>query len=604
MSEVIRATLFRRMRHTPMRDALCGRITGRLDIERRLEAAGLPAPARELIRRITRRTRLWRIEKADVAGELIAHFADGLAEGEAVEEMIARFGDERAAAKLVRRAKRRNRGIVWHAFVALRWLACGLLVLYGLSAAWFYAGKPTVKVNYVERFNSIARETPASQLAWPLYREAIPQLRFFDPLMTPSGSEEHYLLEVVPGEPRWPEVVKWLKPRQDAIERLRQGAKKPVVGFVYGPEGSADEELWQQVRSVPNPFLMDVLQPRLEDLLQMKIVLKADTLLAHDEDDLPRMMGNIEALLGVADQLAAEPVLLVQYIGIGFRYEAIEVIEGLLARPDTLPLPPKYLHRLAHLLAEPDSAAQLISFDSVRMTYHDLIQRIYTDDGHGDGRLTPEGMKLIDSLTFAPGHSEPNETLRRAWKPLSPIVTASRHQVLVVIERMMNLADANLAYPMREANWSAYLALIRSMNESEVERLQFGFPPSLLPALDAAQRNAELYLGRRDGLLIALALELHRQRHGNYPVTLDPLVPALLPSLPVDRITGGPLRYRIENDKPLIYSLGADRDDDGGRPQLTSAGHPSPTGAARWNVPPERVRDGDWVLFPQGLSRN
>jgi hypothetical protein len=605
MSEAIRATLFRRMWHTPMLDALRGRITGRLDIRHRLATSGLPAPAQALIARVARRTRLWRLERVEVVDELISHFGDGIESGESVEELLARFGDERAVARLIGRAKRRNRGIVWHAFVALRWLTCGLLMLYGLTAAWFYVGKPTVKVNYVEQFNAIARETPASKLAWPLYREAIPQLRFFDPLMSPSGSAEHYLLELVPGEPRWPEVVKWLTPRQDAIERLRRGAKKPVAGFVYGPDGSlADEELWQQVRSVRNPFPMDVLQPRLEDLLQMKIVLKADTFLAYDEDDLPRMMNNIEALLGVADQLAAEPVLLVQYVGIGFRYEALEVIEELLTRRNTPPLPAKYLHRLAHLLAEPDSAAELISFESVRMTYHDLIQRIYTDDGQGDGRLTPEGMKLIDSLMLAPDRSEPNETLRGAWRPLSPIVTASRHRVTAVIEQMVDLAEANLAHPMREANWSTYLTLLRTMNESEMKRTRFGFPLALLPALDAAQQYAEIYLGRRDALLIALALELHRQRHGNYPATLDPLVPDLLPSLPVDRITGGPLRYRIEEDAPLIYSLGVDRDDDGGRPQLTSAGHPSPTGAARWNAPPERVRDGDWVLFPQGLSRN
>jgi hypothetical protein len=78
MSDALqKPTLFRRMFHTPVRDALRGRITGRLDVSGAIESSGLPQTAKDLIRRVVRRTRLWRIERADVAQELIAHFADG-----------------------------------------------------------------------------------------------------------------------------------------------------------------------------------------------------------------------------------------------------------------------------------------------------------------------------------------------------------------------------------------------------------------------------------------------------------------------------------------------------------------------------------------------
>lgn len=44
------------MRYTPLRDAVPGRWTTRLEVEGRMERAGLPAPARELIRRVPRWT--------------------------------------------------------------------------------------------------------------------------------------------------------------------------------------------------------------------------------------------------------------------------------------------------------------------------------------------------------------------------------------------------------------------------------------------------------------------------------------------------------------------------------------------------------------------
>src|SRR5688572_21701199 len=86
----------------------------RRNIEGLIDDAAIPEPAKALVRRVVRRTRLWRRERRDVAGELIAHFADGLAAGETAEGLVEAFGDERRAARLIRRAKRRNRPLAWH----------------------------------------------------------------------------------------------------------------------------------------------------------------------------------------------------------------------------------------------------------------------------------------------------------------------------------------------------------------------------------------------------------------------------------------------------------------------------------------------------------
>ena len=64
-----------------------------------------PREIKELIEHVVRRTRLWRSEKTDIARELIAHFADGLEAEETASDLIAAFGDQCQAAKLMRRAK-------------------------------------------------------------------------------------------------------------------------------------------------------------------------------------------------------------------------------------------------------------------------------------------------------------------------------------------------------------------------------------------------------------------------------------------------------------------------------------------------------------------
>ena len=59
----------RRLRYTPLWDLLRGRVSGRLDVKGTIEASGLPAEAKELVRRVVKRTRLWLAEKVDVANE-------------------------------------------------------------------------------------------------------------------------------------------------------------------------------------------------------------------------------------------------------------------------------------------------------------------------------------------------------------------------------------------------------------------------------------------------------------------------------------------------------------------------------------------------------
>ncbi|MBP7705908.1 MAG: hypothetical protein KA243_01550 [Candidatus Aminicenantes bacterium] len=62
-----------------------------------------------------------------------------------------------------------------------------------------------------------------------------------------------------------------------------------------------------------------------------------------------------------------------------------------------------------------------------------------------------------------------------------------------------------------------------------------------------------------------LACRLYKSRTGHYPQTLDELVPGLLSEVPIDPFTGKPLVYRREGEGFIVYSLGSNEKDDGGR---------------------------------------
>lgn len=65
----------------------------------------------------------------------------------------------------------------------------------------------------------------------------------------------------------------------------------------------------------------------------------------------------------------------------------------------------------------------------------------------------------------------------------------------------------------------------------------------------------------------ACGLERHRLHHGDYPETLEALVPGFLDRLPDDPMRGGAYGYHRTADRGFVlYSVGSNRVDDQGRP--------------------------------------
>lgn len=110
------------------------------------------------------------------------------------------------------------------------------------------------------------------------------------------------------------------------------------------------------------------------------------------------------------------------------------------------------------------------------------------------------------------------------------------------------------------------------------------------------EREAQRETARRI-CVTAIALKRYHLQHGAYPEKLDGLVPAFLPSVPIDFMDGKPLRYRLRpDDDYILYSVGVDGIDDGGDPR--------PPPSAVFRLPWDRGRDIVWprVATPAALG--
>ncbi|MCA9276536.1 MAG: hypothetical protein KDA29_10965 [Phycisphaerales bacterium] len=97
-----------------------------------------------------------------------------------------------------------------------------------------------------------------------------------------------------------------------------------------------------------------------------------------------------------------------------------------------------------------------------------------------------------------------------------------------------------------------------------------------------------------------LSIYRHRACHGEWPLSLNAIDPGVLPIPAIDYYSGEPLRYTLINGEPRLWALGADRDDDGGRPVMREADQPQSAkkwyALAEWNALSDEQRaehDGD-----------
>lgn len=568
--------------------------------------SGLPVDLRTHLAGLVRRTRLRRPERIAIALELADHLQSMLDDGIEPADAWSRLVSDPQVATLLRRSTRRLRP--WP-YVVLKSLLLGtaaLVLLYGGLAAYHWSGSPRPSVNYVARLNEQAAAVPDEVAAWPLYRATMPAFRDGEPDFADliEGAPAH------PGETGWDRYDAWLDAAGPAtIEHLREAAHRPGLGFeagfgfrpedepVFGPYVDGVPVLENPTADWRERSMFEVQLPYLTVLRDAARVLWIDALRAADDGDHERALDDLEAIAGTAEHAVEVPVLIGELVRVAIHGLAVDAA-GVIVDRHASELDLASLDRLARLLDDVPAGLDARALDAERWSFDDFMQRLYTDDGDGDGRVTAEGLRFFRELVGGTGDGLLDGATRGGVGsalalPAVNAVVASRREMAARADELFALAEADWERSWHEPAGDSVSDRVVAMQSDPLDRVRYAPLVMLMPALSQAQRSSVHLRAEADAVRIAIAVERHRRRTGGPPADAAALVPEDLASMPPDPFAPAPLRLRIGPDGLRVWSIGADRDDDDGAAparglrRLRDVARPTPS-------PP----DGDWILWP------
>ena len=258
-----------------------------------------------------------------------------------------------------------------------------------------------------------------------------------------------------------------------------------------------------------------------------------DLMLAADARDVPRLERALERLLHYAKLLRAQPSWYAQYAA-----------GSLLDRLSTA--------------FEPIIYRRLLSDSS--------LGRLQTMTAKVDSVDVPHRLLLITrALALDPpeelqryrfGQDKLAATITRIFTEASGV----HHQQLVkVLDRFERALAINARSHPEQLAWASGLsALNQGMN-----------PPPSLEQLHDAQIRDVLLRNLRIVTYIrlletVLAIERYSHKHGEYPTSLEALVPEFLPSPPIDPFSGAVFKWNYSSDGPMLWSVGPNGQNDDG----------------------------------------
>ncbi len=557
----------------------------------------LPEPLGQRVLEVTGKLRLWKRERIDVAHELVSHFAEGLANGQTPEDLLANFGDPTQTARLISRAKRRQRPLWWKLTRGFGFTLLALCTLYAGLAIRYASGRPTIAVDYFAQLNATTLATPVEERAWPRYRDAIMRL----PELPATADGKHFIEFgfVEPGTPDWHIAAKYAQENAHIIAQVREASTLPVGGYVLSTTTDFNPSLRPGRTPVMNPSsarrsitgmdgkaqgvqevddaLISAILPNLAVYREFARLLTFDARLAASQGDAPRAIANLQAVNGLARH-ASDPggMLIGQLVGqaiYGLNSFALsEVVAnwpGALSDADLLTISQDFSGWRINPAKQDDS----INLDGERAVMYDLLQRLYTDDGHGDGRLANiHAMRLIE----VSNRSNQPTYLPSLAGPITSQLMAGRAEMRRAYDDAFKSAaqNAKLPLPQQQAAWAQAMQRF----DDPVWKQRHLLASIMLPALGRTNKSFAMATSQREATVAGIALERYRRSQGTYPATLAELVPDYLPSIPLDPWDGKPIKYLppdASRPTPILYSIGENQIDNLGDDTLVPA-PPSP----------------------------
>jgi hypothetical protein len=537
------------------------------------EFENLPAVVRDYIVAVMKKMGYRRKVRQEVREELVAHFVDALKDcqdeqrEERGKELIAEFGDVKLLGILLRRGKKRCRPM-WQKIVVNSAITVGVLFLFIVGRVGYMAvGRASVTVDYVEWMNEEVRAGRNESLnAWPDYERAVKLIKDM-----PAIVEEVYDRKA--GEPvdeeHWLAVERFLEENAGAFMAMKEGASKPYYWPRYkissGTVERSELGLWPP--GMLSQRVLELLMPTLSGY--KKLAMRTSYLqidLKLHKGDIEGAMDDCMMLQRFAAHMQGKGLLIEQLVGISLDAFAYEKTLRIISEYD---VSTESLKKIQDDFEKSFNKDLVLNIDAEKAFWFDYVQRTFTDDGKGNGRVLIRGIPLAATdikeglKGFVSGYPD-------------------RREVMSGIERFFEeFAELSQKKPWQ---WDEPEPVVQNLKK--VGSLG-AFSTVARPGYEKVNRIVWRMKVARAGMLTILAILRYEKDCGHYPARLDELVAkGYLKELPEDAYGEGPLQYRKNGDGFLVYSLGSDLKDDGGRLGMKNG------------KPFEWADDGDWVFWP------
>jgi hypothetical protein len=291
---------------------------------------------------------------------------------------------------------------------------------------------------------------------------------------------------------------------------------------------------------------VSTLQP-CQDSRTVMTLLLFDARLRAQDGDIEGALTSVLAILGAARSIGDEPYTISQLVRMAGSGVATNTLERILAQGQASP------NSLANLQGafEEEASQPLFLFGvrGERAGHHQMMEAIES------------GKLKVSSLTGIVTGSLKGK-LETWWEDVSGEREFRRSHAPWIRVMTEIVEIAKLPAEQQRSKVKSY---VRSIDQKAG---QGELPVYVGLMVPMAQRFGESFW-RNQALLrcaiVALATERYRLAHGHWPDSVSSLVPEFLANVPLDPYDAKPLRYRRLEDGVVIYSIGPDEEDNGGK---------------------------------------
>ncbi len=281
---------------------------------------------------------------------------------------------------------------------------------------------------------------------------------------------------------------------------------------------------------------LDVLLPYLSELRQSAQLLALEAYL-HAQNNQPDFaIDSIKAGFGVARSFEKEPTLISQLVRIACQALAVESLEHAVNRIEFSDEKLKRLSQILKYAQAPDG--MLYGFVGERCLGFDIF-----------AQPTEKKLQFIEGyLSYSP------------LIFLSTVIGIIDQDAGIYLDIMTRYIEAFKLPPIER------LKVTKAVEDEaqEISKIHF-LTRAIIPAIAHVVVLDCRIMARLDAAHVALAVERYRMANGKLPDSFDDLVPKFLEVVPKDPFDGKPLKYKKLDPGFVIYSVGDDLSDDGGK---------------------------------------